>query len=151
MNEKTGEMQSYQRLLKQDSTREIWALTICKDLGTLSQGYKGLFEGTNTFFFMSHDNICDILPDKTVTYARFVVDYQPQKSDPNQVRLRVEGNILNFPGYLSTTTADLTTYKILWNSLLLKQYTRFACIDFNNISLQNPMTHYEYMRIPRAI
>ena len=48
---------------------------MCKELGTLSQGYKGLIEGTDTFFFMSHDKIRDIPPDKTVTYARIVVDY----------------------------------------------------------------------------
>ena len=30
MNEETGEMQNYQTLLKQDSTREIWALAMCK-------------------------------------------------------------------------------------------------------------------------
>ena len=38
---------------------------------------------------MSHDKIRDIPPDKTVTYARIVVDYRPQKSDPNCVCLTV--------------------------------------------------------------
>ena len=75
MNEETGEMQNNHKLLKQDSTREIWALSMCKDLGKLSQGYKGLVEGTYTFFLMSHDKIRDIPPDKTVTYARIVVNY----------------------------------------------------------------------------
>ena len=75
MNEETGEMQNYQKLLKQESTREIWALAMCKDLDTLSQGYKGLVEGTNNFFFMSHDKIRDILPEKIVTYVQIVVDY----------------------------------------------------------------------------
>ena len=69
MNEETGEMQNYQKLLKQYSTREIWSLAMCKELGTLSQGYKGLIEGTYTFFFMRHEDIRDIPPDKTVTYA----------------------------------------------------------------------------------
>ena len=89
MNEETGEMQNYQKLSKQDSTHEIWALAMCKELGTLSQGYKGLVEGKNIFFFVSHDKICDIPPDKTVTYARIIIDYRPQKSDPNSVRLTV--------------------------------------------------------------
>ena len=75
MNEEMDEMQNYQKLLKQDSTREIWALAMCKELGTLSQGYKGLVEGTNTFFFMIHAEIRDILTDKTVTNARIIVDY----------------------------------------------------------------------------
>ena len=69
MNEETGEMQNYHRLLKQDSTCEIWALSMCKELGTLSQGYKSLVEGTNIFFLIIHDDIRDIPPDKKVTYA----------------------------------------------------------------------------------
>ena len=60
MNEETSEMQKYQKLLKQDTTWEIWALSLCKELGTLSQVYKDLVEGKNTFFFMSHDKIRDI-------------------------------------------------------------------------------------------
>ena len=84
---------------------------------------------------MSHDNIRDVPPDKTVTYARMIVDYWPQKSDPNRVRLTVGGNILNVPGDLSTTTADLTTSKILWNIVLLTKYACFACIDITNMYL----------------
>ena len=113
MNEETGEMQNYQKLLKQDSTREIWELDMCKELGTLSQGYKVIVKGTNTFFFMSHDEIRDTPPLKKVTYARIVVDYRPQKADPNCVCLTVGGDILNASGDLSTTTADLKLSKIL--------------------------------------
>ena len=96
---------------------------------------------------MSHDDIRDILPDKTITYVRIVVDQQPQKSDPNYVRLTVGGNLLNVPGDLSTTTADLTTYKILWNSMLSTKYAHFACTDIKNMYLQTPMTDYEYTQI----
>ena len=144
-------MQNYQKLLKQDSIHEIWALSMCKEMGTLSQGYKGLVEGTNTFFFMRHDEICNILPEKTFTYARIIVDYRPQKAEPNCVRLTVGGNLLNAPGDLRTTTSDLTTYKILCNSVLSTKYAHFACIDIKNMYLQNPMTDYEYMRIPHHL
>ena len=82
---------------------------------------------------------------------RIIVDYWPQKADPNRERLTVGVNLLNFPGDLSTTTSDLTTSKILWNSVLSTKYTRFACIDIKNMYLQTPMTGYEYMRIPRHL
>ena len=136
-------MQNYHKLLKQDSTCEIWALAMCKELLTLFKGYKGIAEVTNTFFFMSLDNIRDIPPDKTVTYACIVVDYMPQKADPNCVRLTVGGNLLNVPGYLNTTTADITISKILWNSVLSKKYVRFAFIDIKNMYIQNPITDYK--------
>ena len=75
---------------------------------------------------MSHDKIRDIPPDKTVTYACTVVYYQPQKADPNHVRLTVGGNLLNVLGDLSTTTAYLTTSNILCNSVLSTKCARFA-------------------------
>ena len=96
---------------------------------------------------MSHDDIYDIPRDKTVTYARIIVDYRPQKSNPNCVRLMVGGNILNVPGDLRTSSADLTTSKILWNSVLSTKYACFACIDIINVYLQTPMKDYEYMRM----
>ena len=49
---------------------------------------------------MSHNEIRDIPPDKTVTYALIIVDYRPQKDDPNRVRLTVGVNLRNFPGGL---------------------------------------------------
>ena len=97
---------------------------------------------------MSHDEICGILLDKIVTYARIVVDHRPLKSDPNGVRLTVGFNIFNVPGDLSTTTSDLTTSKILWNSVLSTKYACFACIDIINMYLQTPLTDYKYMQIP---
>ena len=90
---------------------------MCKELRRLAQGWDGS-NGTDTIFFMSHDEIKKIPRDRTVTYARIVVDYRPQKDDPNQVRITVGGNLINYPGELTTQTADLTTTKILWNSTI---------------------------------
>ena len=67
---------------------------------------------------MSKDEIKRIPKDRTVTYARIVVDYRPQKEDPNRVRITVGGNLIDYPGELTTRTADLTTAKLLWNSTL---------------------------------
>ena len=100
---------------------------------------------------MSHDEINDITPYKIVTYARIVVEYQTQKADPNYVCLTGGGNLLNVPGGLITTTADLTTSKILWNIVLSKNYVPFACIYIKNMYLQTPTTDYEYLWIPRHL
>ena len=67
---------------------------------------------------MTHDEIKRILKDRTVTYARIVVDYRPQKDDPNRVHITVGGNLIDYPFELTTRTADLTTSKILWNSTI---------------------------------
>ena len=59
----------------------------------------------------------NIPKDRTVTYARVVVDYRPQKEDPNRVRITVGENLINYPGELTTRMANLVTAKVLWNSV----------------------------------
>ena len=39
--------------------------------------------GTDSIFVISHDKIDRIPDNSTVTYARIVVDFRPQKADPN--------------------------------------------------------------------
>ena len=50
---------------------------------------------------------------RVVTYANIFVDYLPQKEDPNRVRITSGGNLIIYPGELTTRTADITTSKIL--------------------------------------
>ena len=53
-----------------------------------------------------------------VTYSRILVDVQPQKEDPNRVRLAVGGNRIEYTGKLRTKTADFITFKIHINSVI---------------------------------
>ena len=61
-----------------------------------------------------------------------VVDYRPHKPDPNRVRITAWGNLIKYPGELTMRTADLTSSKILWNSVLS---TQDMCMDIKNFSL----------------
>jgi hypothetical protein len=47
-----------------------------------------------------------------------------------------------------TPTADLTTAKILFNSVVSTPGAKFASFDIKNFYLNNPIDWYEYMRIP---
>jgi len=47
--------------------------------------------------FLALDKIRNITTDWTVTYAKIVLDYQPQKKDPNRVRITVGGGLLKYP------------------------------------------------------
>ena len=55
---------------------------------------------------------------KDVTYGQVVVDYRPQKEDPNRTRLTVGGDRIKYPGNVSTPTAALTTAKLVINSTI---------------------------------
>ena len=74
--------------------------------------------GTNKFKILCPDQVLLILNDHVVTYANIVVDYRPHKEDPNRVRIMAGGNLIIYPGELTTRTAYITTSKILWNSVL---------------------------------
>ena len=95
--------------------KDEWKKAICVELGRLAQGFEDI-PGTNTIKFMTHEEIKTISTDRTVTYARIVVDYRAHKDDPNRVRITVGGNLIKYPRELTTHTADLMTTKVMWNS-----------------------------------
>ena len=93
------------------------------------------------------DGIKCIPRDKVVIYARIVVDYRPQKKDPNRVRIAVGGNLIQYPGELTTRTADMRTSKIMWNSTISTMSARYMVADAGNFYLATPMERKEYLRI----
>jgi hypothetical protein len=151
LNPDTGSPMSYDELIRNPKTRALWSGAMTKELARLSQGIDGLTVGTNTVFFMSPDDIKTIPSDRTVTYARIVVDFRPQKEDPNRVRITVGGNLITYPGEVTTRTADMITSKILWNSVLSTPGAKYCCADVKNFYLETPMERYEYMRIPARL
>ena len=137
---------NYKTLIKDPMMCEIWMEAMAKELGRLAQGW-GPTKGTNTIEFMSHEEIARIPKGKVVTYARIVVDFQPQKEDPNRVRITAGGNLIDYPHELTTCTADLTTTKIMWNSTISTEGARYAVSDAKNFYLATPLDDPEYMRI----
>ena len=68
---------------------------------------------------MTHNEINHIPQGRFVTYALLVVDLRPQKDYPIRVIIIAGGNLIKYPGELTTRTADMTTSKILWNIILI--------------------------------
>ncbi|KAL7483516.1 hypothetical protein ACHAW6_009163 [Cyclotella cf. meneghiniana] len=120
---------------------ETWETAFGKEFGNQAQGdNKAGKKGTNTLFVMIHEQICNIPKDCTVAYGRIVIDYQPQTADPNRIRITAGGNLItDYPGEVTTCTADLTTAKILWNSVISTNRAHFMGIDiksfFNTVEL----------------
>ena len=122
-------MTSYKRLTNDQEFKEVWETGFEKDSGGLAQGDKIMgAKGTNTLIILRPDQVHMIPNDRVVTYANIVVDYCPQKEDPNRVRIKAGRNLLVYPGYLTTRTADITTSKILWNSVLSTK-TQNICVS----------------------
>ena len=86
-----------------------------------------------------------------MTYARIVIDHQPQKEDPNRARMAVGGNLIDYPFELMTRTAGMVSSKTLWNSVICTKGARFVGADIKDMYLETPLDRFEYMKMPIAI
>ena len=104
--------------------------------------------GTNTLFFIHRNKLPK---NKKPTYLCICAIFLQQKEDPYRVRSFVCGNIFNYQGETYTPTTDLTTTKLLCNSVISTNRVRFNCIDLSKFYLFTPFNNksdYEYVWIP---
>jgi hypothetical protein len=132
----TGEIiSSYKRLMNDPATAEVWMMAFGKDFGGMSQGDNKMGQkGTNAMFIMLPSDVPNIPKDRVITYARVVIDHHPQKADPNRIRITAGGNLINYPGKLTTRMADIMTAKLLWNSLLSMPRTKYMTLNIKNFT-----------------
>ncbi len=71
---------------------------------------------------------------KKITFAHPVVNHRPQKDDPNRIRIRAMGNLVNYDGELSVRTADINTAKMHWNSIISTKNVKYMCLDIKKIT-----------------
>lgn len=77
-----------------------------------------------------------------------VVDYRPHKEETNCTRLTVGVNLIFYSSTVSSPTSDLTTIKLLWNSVIYTPGSKFCVMDISNFYLGTKMDRYEYMVLP---
>jgi hypothetical protein len=103
----------------------LWEESCTKEAGCLAGGYKQS-KGTNTLKFIHHHQVP---PGYKATYLRNIVADQPQKAQPCRVRRTVSGNLIDYPGNVSTKTAGLPTAKLIVNSVVSTPQAMFMCMD----------------------
>jgi hypothetical protein len=59
--------------------------------------------------------------------------------------------LIKYPGELTTWTANLSTAKILWNSVLSTEGAKFMGFGIGSFYLETPLERYEYMKFPIAL
>ena len=139
-----GTKESIDTLLKGENA-EIWAKALSNEWGRLAQG-NSRYKGTDTIeFILPHT----IPKDRVVTYATFVCDHRPLKTEPWRVRITVGGNRLQYPDDSGSPATDLTETKILLNSVIsdADQGSRFMTADLASFFLASPMHRPEFMKI----
>jgi len=144
---------SYRKLMNDPVTAETWQTAFGKDFGGMAQGdNKTGQRGTNAMFVMNHSEIKKAYSEKKFfTFANPVVDYRPQKDDPNRIRITAMGNLITYDGELSVRTADINTAKIHWNSVVSTPNAKYMCLDIKNFYLTAALEYYEYMKMPLSL
>jgi hypothetical protein len=146
----TGASMEYRHFIKHPKYSNIWSTSFSNEIGRLAQGVGGRIKGIDTINFIEYNKV-PIDRWKDVTYGNIVVDYRPQKEEENRTRLTVGGNLIDFPGEVSTPTADITTTKLVINSTVSTPNAKYMCGDIKHFYLGVPMERKEYMRLPISV
>jgi hypothetical protein len=101
--------------------------------------------GTNTLFFIHRDQVPK---QKRATYIRVVCADRPEKSNTRRVRWTAGGDKIEYHGSVTTKTADITTARLLFNSVLSTPEAKLMTINLKDFYLCSDLNVYEYVRIP---
>jgi hypothetical protein len=134
----TGANMEYRGLISDDAKLPTWDRAAANEFGRLDQGVGGFIEGSNTIFFILRSAVSK----KKVIYGRFIVDVRPNNEEVHRVRLTVGGKLIKYDGDVSTISADLTTSKRLWNSVISTEGAKYMCLDDKNFYLGTPMEEF---------
>jgi hypothetical protein len=143
----TGKSYEHVQLIRGPKASE-WLYSTANECGRLTKGVAPhMPSGSETMRYICHHQLP---PGRHATYACFLATERPHKAETKRVRLTVGGNLVHYPDKVSTPTADLSTVKLLLNSVISTPGARFITFDLKEFCLGTPMIRKEYMRIPLA-
>ena len=128
------------------SDRKIWTQSLSNEWGRLAQGNDNGVHCTNTIDFITRQ---EVPHGREITYATFVLDYRPLKTEPYRVRITVGGDRLTYPFDAGSPAANLLETKIILNSSISDAHrgSRFMSADLKDFFLATPMARDEFMRV----
>jgi hypothetical protein len=134
----TGKEMQYKSLMKDPDLGPSFEIGLSNELGRVCQGIRDIV-GTNTAVFID----LKIIPkNRKITYGKLVCDFKPNKNENHQVILTVGGDRLDYSGDTSTSTANITTFKILINSTLSTQEAKMMMMDIKKYYVGTPLPIY---------
>ena len=86
-----------------------------------------------------------------MNYKRMVVAYKSDKLEKHRTRLTVRGDRLVCFVDTGTSTEDVLTIKVLWNSTMSTPGAKYMTRDISNIYLGAPMERLEGMCMPLRV
>lgn len=144
IDKETGKALKYHDLIKHPKYKAIWTKSAANEIRNLAKGVRGQYKGTNTIQFVPKSAIPK---GKKITYARIVCEIRPQKPNPYRTCITIGGDRLDYPRETATPTTDLTTSKVLFNSIVSTKNAKFLTMDINKFYLNTPLDIFEYLQM----
>ena len=143
-DEELNKWMAYRDLIKHPNPkiRRRWEQAGNNEFARLAQGYSDV-EGMNVITFIAR---WEMPKDKKATYARYVVDYRPEKDEPWRLRITCGGDKLEYFGDTTTHGASMETIKCQLNSIISTQTAKCATGDISNMYLGSNLPDAEYVR-----
>ena len=142
-----GKQGSLTKLLRgPDAT--IWERSLANEWGRLLAHGLGIsrpaaeqVKGTGTVFFIKK---AQVPKDHRVTYANFICNIRPQKTETHRVRITASGDKLDYPSDASSPAVSMLNAKLHINSTIsdAKNGARYLGLDIKNFYLGTPMSYF---------
>ena len=145
-NKSTGKRETLDTL-RALSNGTVWERALSNEWGWLASRNKYNVTSTNTIKFIHYH---EVPAGRDVTYASFVCDHRPLKSEPWRVCIVVGGDCLSYADNPGSQAASLVETKILLNSVISDAHkgARFMSLDLKDFFLATLMATPEYMKVP---
>ena len=97
----TGKQLEYRQLINHPDyeLQRTWQRSSANEFRRLAQGVGGRIDGTETIKFLLYH---EMPMNRRPTYARFVCEICPQKTEQERTRLTVGGNLIDYPDTVTT-------------------------------------------------
>lgn len=109
-----GKRETIDTFLK-GSDRTVWLRSLSNEWGRLAQGNDFGVSSTDTIDFIPKTQIPT---NQDITYATFVLDYRPLKTEPHRDRITVGGDKLTYLYDAGSPAANMLETKLLINSVI---------------------------------
>ncbi len=143
----TGKLLNYRQLMRSTKYKKAWSLSSANKFGGLANGIGGRIKNpTNTIKFIYQHKV----PKEQkldVINGQFVFTVRPKKAEPNQTQFTVGGDRINYPGKVSTPTAEMLVAKMLFNSVISTKGACFMTMDISNFYLMTPLHQPEFIQM----
>jgi hypothetical protein len=143
----SGKEMQYKDIMQHPTLGPKYKTGFGYERGRLYQGIRDI-QGNNTCFFVELSNIPK---DRKITYEKLVFDHKHNKAEKERVRSTVGGDRLDYTSEVATSTAEITTFKILINITLSTEDAEMMMMDIKHYYVGTPLPRYEYMRLPFSI